>query len=439
MEENSFMASQDKDRDEDQDKDKQAAELLRRSLAAPTGAPGSEIDACPDPEILAAYSERSLDQEEAARLNMHFSQCARCREQLVVLVRARGSASATEEKRPRAPSMVWDWRWLAPAAAAIVFVIVVQVFRPPHRAAEQPLVAINQQPAPLVAPAAASATPESAPNSSAAADSLARISPTLNSAKSEGAPQELARELPEKQPERANAIASPGSRNDAELDKAAKRADAKKSDASALAGNSSTTGRVSVTASVEALAAPVAPPAHEVVQPIPPDISNSTTGGAISAPPAAAPKSARSEHLSAAVATNRSFAQTESVAVQAGDETSAQTLVRTPDPQMLWRFSGGRYVERSSDAGATWRVQWTSPNAHLVAGAAPTADTCWLVGRDAMILVTTDGKKWKTIDPPADADFAGVSATDASSATVTSTDGRKFMTSDSGKHWTPAP
>jgi photosystem II stability/assembly factor-like uncharacterized protein len=56
-----------------------------------------------------------------------------------------------------------------------------------------------------------------------------------------------------------------------------------------------------------------------------------------------------------------------------------------------------------------------------------------------MILVTTDGRKWKTIAPPADADFVDVSATDASSATVTTTDDRKFTTSDSGKHWTPAP
>jgi len=106
---------------------------------------------------------------------------------------------------------------------------------------------------------------------------------------------------------------------------------------------------------------------------------------------------------------------------------------------VLWRFSSGRFVERSSDAGATWRVQWTSPNAHLIGGDAPTANTCWLVGRDAMILLTTDGRKWSTITPPTDADFVSVAATDASSATVTTTDGRKFTTSDSGKHWTPAP
>src|SRR5208282_4042985 len=129
---------------------------------------------------------------------------------------------------------------------------------------------------------------------------------------------------------------------------------------------------------------------------------NNTTSDAISVPPVAVSKTARSEHLSAAVATNRSFAQTESVVVQAGDATSARTLVHTPDPQILWRFSSGRFVERSSDAGTTWRVQWTSPNAHLVAGAAPATDNCWLVGRDAMILVTTDGRKWKTIEPPAE-------------------------------------
>jgi photosystem II stability/assembly factor-like uncharacterized protein len=143
--------------------------------------------------------------------------------------------------------------------------------------------------------------------------------------------------------------------------------------------------------------------------------------------------------MSAAVIRGHSLAQSESVMVEAGDATSARTLIRTPDPQVLWRFSGGRFVERSSDAGATWRVQWTTASAHLVAGAAPTSDSCWLVGRGGMILLTTDGKNWKTITPPADADFVSVVATDAASATVTSTDNRKFTTSDSGKHWTPAP
>jgi hypothetical protein len=55
------------------------------------------------------------------------------------------------------------------------------------------------------------------------------------------------------------------------------------------------------------------------------------------------------------------------------------------------------------------------------------------------VLLTTDGKKWRTIDPPVTADFVQVEASNAVSATVTSTDGHKFETSDGGKHWTPAP
>jgi hypothetical protein len=448
MEEDSFMASRDKNRD----KDKPAADLLRRSLAAPAGAPGSGVDACPDPEILAAYAERSLDAGEASRWNLHFSQCARCREQLAVLIRSVPPTGAAAEKPSRAPGRAWtadwDWRWIAPATAMVLFVAVVALFRPPHKPAEQSLVAMNQPAAPPAAstPAIATAAPESAPaadvlapNPPSAANSLARISPNMSSAKSEVAPAPLPRALPKKEQDQADTSLSLSNRNYTDLDKVAKAAAAPTADALLQAGKASAPVSASESVTVAAAAAPAMSPARASAAPVPPDISNSTAAGAISPAPSAALKSGRTEHMSSAVATGRSFAQTESVVVEAGDATSPRTVVPTPDPQVLWRFSSGRFVERSSDAGATWHVQWTSPNAHLVGGAAPTADTCWLVGRDAMILLTTDGRKWSTITPPTDADFVSVAATDASSATVTTTDGRKFTTSDSGKHWTPAP
>jgi hypothetical protein len=436
MEENSFMASRDKERDQG----KPAADLLRRSLASAAGAPGSDIDACPDPEILAAYSERSLDADETARYELHFSQCARCREQLAALVRADELAGTAKEKHSRVPGMRWirtrnwDWRLLAPATAALMLVIIVATFRPtrqPVVQAPQPLVAMNQP-----------AAPPAAPGSSPAAGAVARMSPSSNSVNSKAASPAVPREIPEKKQDQADSSLSLRGRNFKELDKVAKPAAAPKSGVSIGSGNAVGNGVAassdsqSVTVEAAAAGKPAAPVPTAVA---PPDISNSASAGAISPAPGAAAKSARSEQMSAAVSTNPSFARTESVMVQAGDETSARILVRTPDPQVLWRFSSGRFVERSSDAGATWRVQWTSPNAHLVAGAAPTTDSCWLVGRGGMILVTTDGRKWKTIAPPADADFVDVSATDASSATVTTTDDRKFTTSDSGKHWTPAP
>jgi len=419
-------------RDKDRDQDKPTADLLRRSLAAPAGAPGSDIDACPDPEILAAYAERSLGADEAARCNLHFSQCARCREQLAALVRSGEFAGAAERKPSRAPGMPWigsgnwDWRWIAPATAMLLFVVVVAIFRPPHHPAgqaSQPLVAMNQ----AAAPPTTSVASESAPNSSSATGSLARTSPNSIFAKSEAAPPPNSTALAKKQ----DLPASNGSSsNEKELDRLE------------VSDELSTPPNVATPAAQvprNAATAPVISPARVPATPVPPDISNSTTASGASPAAGAALKSARSEQMSAAVVTNRSFAQTESVVVQAGDATSARTLVRTPDPQVLWRFSSGRFVERSSDAGATWRVQWTNANAHLLAGAAPTTDTCWLVGRDAMILLTTDGKMWKTITPPADADFVDVAATDASSATVTTKDDRKFTTSDNGKHWSPAP
>src|SRR5579863_4010199 len=142
-------------RDKDGERDKPAADLLRRALASRAGAPDSDIGPCPDPEILAAYMERSLDADEAARYNLHFSQCVRCREQLAAMVRSGEFSGAVDEKRarPLVAGQNWDWRWLAPATAMILFVAIVAVFRPTHYPAEQApklSVAMNE-PAPLPA------------------------------------------------------------------------------------------------------------------------------------------------------------------------------------------------------------------------------------------------------------------------------------------------
>jgi photosystem II stability/assembly factor-like uncharacterized protein len=106
---------------------------------------------------------------------------------------------------------------------------------------------------------------------------------------------------------------------------------------------------------------------------------------------------------------------------------------------MLWRIGAAGLVERSTDGGATWLAQTPSPGAQLTAGSAPTEKTCWLVGRNGMILLTTDAAAWKAIPPPAKTDFAGIVAKDAFEATVTATDGRKFTTKDGGANWAPAP
>jgi photosystem II stability/assembly factor-like uncharacterized protein len=52
-----------------------------------------------------------------------------------------------------------------------------------------------------------------------------------------------------------------------------------------------------------------------------------------------------------------------------------------------------------------------------------------------MILMTSDGKKWRRSPSPAVVDFVEVTASDATFATVTAEDGRKFSTQDSGRTW----
>ncbi len=71
----------------------------------------------------------------------------------------------------------------------------------------------------------------------------------------------------------------------------------------------------------------------------------------------------------------------------------------------------------------------------MLAGAAPSANVCWLVGSDGLILVTKDAKNWKKVSPPEDTDFVAVSAEDGPNATVTAADGRKFATHNGGKKW----
>jgi hypothetical protein len=399
------------------DQDKPAANLLRRSLAS---SPGAE-EACPDPEILAAYSERSLDADETARFELHFSHCARCREQLAAMVRSGELVGAAEEERPQTQRRpwIWDWRWLAPATAVLVFVAILIALRTVRHPGEESLVAMNHAPAPPL-----SATSDSGP---------AHTLPPLNSAKSDVAPSVPSREQPEKPGGRAATSPPINGRNYKEMLNLKTPAPLPGANPSA-AGSAPDARETPQAATAVTVSPPAAQPAAAPAHTVPPDVP--TPGPAAGIDGAA--QTTENKKM-AVMVRNRSLAQTESMMVETGDQTSTRTLVPTPDPQVLWRFSGGRFVERSSDAGATWRVQWTNADAHLIAGAAPTADTCWLVGREAMILLTTDGRKWKAINPPADADFVGVAATDAFSATVTTSDNRRFTTSDGGKHWNPAP
>ena len=124
------------------DDDKLIAGMLRRNLAhSSSSAAAASGNDCPPADILAAYYERSLGEDESTRHELHFSNCAICREQLASMVRA--------EEAPQ-PKASWAWLWNPYLLAPAVAVLALAVFFGMHRSAQT--TAVNRQSnAPLVA------------------------------------------------------------------------------------------------------------------------------------------------------------------------------------------------------------------------------------------------------------------------------------------------
>jgi photosystem II stability/assembly factor-like uncharacterized protein len=108
----------------------------------------------------------------------------------------------------------------------------------------------------------------------------------------------------------------------------------------------------------------------------------------------------------------------------------------SPDPTVRWRVGPAGLIERTVDGGSTWTVQQPGGvTADLMAGSAPTASICWIVGRAGTVLVSTDGRQWRRVSFPDTADIVAVQATDERTAVVTTANGRMLRTSDAGLTW----
>jgi hypothetical protein len=413
--------------------------LIRRSLSTANAAAQN----CPDPEIVASYYERELDPNDRARFETHLSNCARCREQLAVMVRAdEKPASAVRH------TWLWDWRWLAPAVAALLILTLWGVHRStslPGRLAngKQPLVAMSRPPQPTqpeVLPLGQS--PAESPTSAQtliAPKSTDHISSQLQTQQQAKAPQMDHTSQTLQAEKQSLSLNSRASADQNEPKVAQKPSD----ESNAVANLKKAVGNAAAAPAAGSPPAVPQPKAADQPSAAPRDsldtsASNQSIASTNAAEDAASENGTLGGALGAMQAQPRLKAFAAGAVAQATEQRSGSTIIPTPDPKILWRIAGGNFVERTEDGGATWRGQVADPDAQLTAGSAPTNKTCWLVGKAGVIVVTKDSKQWKKLPPPVPADFVRVEAKNSSSATVTAADGQKFSTENEGKKWVPA-
>ena len=356
----------------------------------------SADDGCPEPEVLAAYWERSLASGERARCESHLADCLRCQAQLVAL--ARTATAADDPSGHTSVNLGWllDWRWFAPAATVAVVLLAVWVIEPGAPAERGPAVADTE-----VASRSREglAELETEPLDTGQRRDAA-APPPERSAEAALVPTAETTVLPSEEAVVARAPAQTERRENASVEPEARAADEV---------------RRLEQQSLDARVAPTAP--VDPQRPAQRELDDASTERRLVTESFAA----------------REAAAVSTIATLADADTGI--IIATPDTASLWRLTPSGGIERSTDGGATWAAQLTGANVEFTAGAAPSASTCWMVGRAGAVFRTLDGETWEPISPPTAADLASVEASDGMRATVTATDGTQYRTADGGETW----
>jgi len=179
-----------------------------------------------------------------------------------------------------------------------------------------------------------------------------------------------------------------------------------------------------------ALRAPASAPAA-----VPAEASASARTEATAVPPPASLAGLPSATPPAAAAQEASGVSAASAVARRTGPVPGGTEIVSPDPSSRWRLGGAGALQRSVDGGASWTSAATGVAVDLTSGVAPSPSVCWIVGRAGTVLLTTDGETWRRLAFPERVDLAGVRATDARRAAVTTADGRVFATTDGGLTW----
>ena len=85
---------------------------------------------CPEPELIAAYADGTLPDDERTSWVGHFAGCARCQAHLAAL--ARTTPVEAVPAGPVASHLRWlfDWHWIAAASSVAIIIVAVWVANP---------------------------------------------------------------------------------------------------------------------------------------------------------------------------------------------------------------------------------------------------------------------------------------------------------------------
>lgn len=495
--------------------DKAMDGLLRRTLARDAARGAARDINCPEPDILAAYSEQSLDADETAHHELHFSTCPKCREQLAAIFRSLSERDVPAEVEilahaasPRAVissaptaaapaamttapprSRTLYLRWAVPVAAVLILVAVVSRQRlawVAHQPASETQVAMSRP------EAAAKSLADQTVKQYQMVPFAAPPADTKTQALQQGRLEADKRSVPPNLQQTAPLIAGNRTRiapnrlqsnTRADLDAAHSQyqqadnlqlSDEQRRQLAARRANEEISSSLERTPHEQAPAPSPTETANSLDQAPKPttstvDVYSAAQSVAVPAPlpptpqpkpeaaPAGAPSMTTTESVRAGKLSKEKkdeppsaggvagaagggvgagmggYANSKSAVVAVHSE--AAPVIQSQDANVQYRIAGGARIERSDDSGATWQSQRMKVAGQILAGAVPSESVCWLVGRAGAILLTTDGKSWRKIPPPAEADFVAVTASDASSAAVTAADGRTFRTADGGQSW----
>ncbi len=404
----------------------------------------------PEPDLLAAFAEKSLGGRERLQVLEHLAQCADCREVVSLSMPELEPASAVSAG-PRAPWLRWPvLRWGA-LAACVVVVGAAVTLRYQRRESVAQFTAANQ-------PAPAAVAEKSTAKAQVSETTDDKIVANLES-----------RQLTQRERDMADAsrrAKQPGRSDSALVNK--------KSPAALSEMDQLTSGAKAALAAKMAKAAPSPPPFAKTAGVAQQEgvATGSSHGSAAKASDEYAAKTGNERQMVEVTAATPegaevspgkakegkdSLSKTQSVEVSstaAGVNASsaggnaaysrqARNSVLLQDVAKLaprWTLSSTGVLQRSLDAGQTWETIPVASSAVFRALSALDSDI-WVGGSGGVLYHSSDsGQHWVQVKPTVEgksltADIIGVEFTDARHGKLTTASNETWVTTDAGESW----